>query len=607
MNGKEYDIPKSKKGVLVGAKGLLLIFFSFFMVMFITNLMFHYFCFGYIAFSSLWSNTAEFFAFYFSKMCIPLFIASFVLLTKRQWWTIIVLFLICLWYVANIIYFRANGFFLDFETIGMAGNMSGFWGAVVTYINWKTYIFLFLLLLYCLAYIFFFRKCREERSLKFFVIAILLSIFMFAYDFVLGYGNKRDTYCQNQFQRAVSLGNGTCPYSCLTEPSFVEKGTLLHYFPSYIIYRIVYAISENDRNNYVPHYTLREKQILDSIVNIDSVETQVSVRSNLVLIIVESLESWVIGAVDEKGNPVAPVLSGMVDDSNVLYVSKVRSQVKQGNSGDGQMIVNTGLLPLFSGAACMIYGGGTYPNFAHLYNESIIVDACGNRAWNQPVMTERYGYKSITTASADEDYKNDEETMGLAIAYLDSLTEPYCMQIITYSTHAPFTQVDTKGLFLHKDMPSNLQNYMQSVHYADSCIGLLLKKMESDSLFRNTSLVITGDHTFFKKQMLNEYQSFVQKHTDNYPIPAEESFCPLIVCSPAIKKSMVVNDLCYQMDIFPTILQCIGADDYYWKGFGENLIDSVALNNRRLVEDEASLLSDKMIRSDYFGSYWRKQ
>ena len=349
------------------------------------------------------------------------------------------------------------------------------------------------------------------------------------------------------------------------------------------------------------------RQILDSIVDIDSVETQVSVRSNLVLIIVESLESWVIDAVDEKGNPVAPVLSCRVDDSNVLYVSKVRSQVKQGNSGDGQMIVNTGLLPLFSGAACMIYGGGTYPNFAHLYNESIIVDACGNRAWNQPVMTERYGYKSITTASADEDYKNDEETMGLAIAYLDSLTEPYCMQIITYSTHAPFTQVDTKGLFLHKDMPSNLQNYMQSVHYADSCIGLLLKKMESDSLFRNTSLVITGDHTFFKKQMLNEYQSFVQKHTDNYPIPADESFCPLIVCSPAIKKSMVVNDLCYQMDIFPTILQCIGADVYYWKGFGENLIDSVALNNRRLVEDEASLLSDKMIRSDYFGSYWRKQ
>lgn len=63
---------------------------------------------------------------------------------------------------------------------------------------------------------------------------------------------------------------------------------------------------------------------------------------------------------------------------------------------------------------------------------------------------------------------------------------------------------------------------------------------------------------------------------------------------------MEVYDLCYQMDVYPTIMHCIGADDYYWKGFGVNLIDSVARNKRLIAEEEAYSLSDKIIRCDYF-------
>ena len=580
----------------------LAIFSLFVFSIFVKCLFFHYVCFGYIAFSSLWNNPAEFFAFYFSKISISLFVASFVFLTKRQWWTIVLFALSCLWHIANIIYYRAYGFFLDFETIGMAGNMSGFWGAILTYINWKTYIFIVLLLLYSLLYFIIIQRFDKDSSrikLKCYIATLSLSVVLFTYDFVWGYGNRRDTYCQNQFQRAISMANGTCPYSSLAEPTFVEKGTLLHYFPAYAIYRTVYAKNKKDRDSYMPDYTFREKQLLSCLVNQDCPKTVINVNTNIILVLVESLESWVINSIDEKGNPLTPVLSGLVINDNVLYVPKLKSQVKQGNSADGQMTANTGLLPISAGAACMIYGEGTYPGYAHLYKESVIVDACGNRGWNQPVMSKKYGYKSITTANRKEDFKKDEETMQMAIAYLDSLIEPFCMQIITYSTHAPFTQVYAKGLTLPGDSPSNLYNYMQSVHYADSCIGVLLRTMQMNSSFQNTTLVITGDHTIFKRQMLEEFQSFAQKHS-NYHIPKEESYCPLIIYSPKIRERTVVDELCYQMDIFPTILHCIGAYDYYWKGFGVNLLDSTARHNRQITEDEAYILSDKMIRSDYF-------
>lgn len=57
------------------------------------------------------------------------------------------------------------------------------------------------------------------------------------------------------------------------------------------------------------------------------------------------------------------------------------------------------------------------------------------------------------------------------------------------------------------------------------------------------------------------------------------------------------------MDIYPTILHLIGCDDYYWRGFGVNLLDSAAHHNRPISPDEASVLSDKMIRADYFRDY----
>ena len=47
-------------------------------------------------------------------------------------------------------------------------------------------------------------------------------------------------------------------------------------------------------------------------------------------------------------------------------------------------------------------------------------------------------------------------------------------------------------------------------------------------------------------------------------------------------------------------MHCIGIDDYYLKGFGVCVLDSAALMNRSISENEAYLLSDKMIRDNYF-------
>ena len=151
-------------------------------------------------------------------------------------------------------------------------------------------------------------------------------------------------------------------------------------------------------------------------------------------------------------------------------------------------------------------------------------------------------------------------------------------------------------------MPQAMSDYLNCLHYTDSCIGVLLDSVLNSPLAENTTIVITGDHTIFRDEIgFSDMTRYAQDN--NIDFKAGHTFTPLIIYSPNIEGNINITDTCYQMDIFPTILHLIGADDYYWQGFGVNLLDSVARNNRQITENEAYRLSDLMIRSDYFRHY----
>ena len=54
------------------------------------------------------------------------------------------------------------------------------------------------------------------------------------------------------------------------------------------------------------------------------------------------------------------------------------------------------------------------------------------------------------------------------------------------------------------------------------------------------------------------------------------------------------------MDIYPTILNLIGCENYYWQGLGTNILNTQKLNNRSISPNDASNLSNKLIINNYF-------
>ena len=504
-------------------KSTILFFILYVIAIFTKCIVFHYSCFGYIAFSSLGHAPAEFFSFYASKLFPAVFIASFVFLSKRYWWTIVVSVIIDLWLIANIIYYRANELFINVDAISMIDNMDGFWSSIWLYVNWEC---LFILLTSALvAAVAIIVKGNNNRNRQLWGIsmgfAALFHIInaLCGCDYDMKHALRPNTWPQHKglFIAPRYAADG---YYAGWESWYIEGSSVLQY----AIAEAVYVICRTDANNYETRLSDSDYAIIEKLTT-DSVDYSIVPNSNLLLILVESLESWPIGLSDANHQPIAPNIDDLVR-GKCLYCSKIKSQVLQGTSGDGQMIANTGLLPIQPGAACVLYGTNKFPGFAHLYGNGGVLYP--NNAWNQAIISRAYGYSFSRKPKHSTD--KDEIVFDMLKAHLDTVTTPHCTQAITISMHGPFDRVNVKSLFFDDNFPNTLAKYFNCLHYTDSCIGDFLQKIECDSLFANTTIVITGDHTVFKSSMLREFQPFTEKY--NYPIPKEESYCPLIIYSP---------------------------------------------------------------------------
>ena len=152
------------------------VFILFALVLFLKTMIFHWTCFHSVLISSLWKNPTEFFRFWGGKITPVLFLGSFVFLTKRYGWTVIVHVLTDIWLIANLFYYKANTLFLSVETMKMADNMSGFWDSLLTYMGWDIFIMPILSLVYIGVLLLLHLYHSSKRKYPHFAIALALSL-----------------------------------------------------------------------------------------------------------------------------------------------------------------------------------------------------------------------------------------------------------------------------------------------------------------------------------------------------------------------------------------------------------------------------------------------
>ena len=537
--------------------------------------------------------------FYMAKLLCPILISSILLLTSKKYWvTFCMLFadLLCL---ANIIYFKSYDLFLTIDDVLLVGNMDGAWTSIEAYLDMRLLMFPLSTLLWTALPI----SLKNHNTLNIKIIQWGGVIFLLS---IVGYVNNILIYDYTDACRIAKFSNrpkdipftfkkycrlpflGLAMHS-IDNRTYVYEQSILSYFPSSVIAFV------RDCGKKV-ELTARDVSLVEKLTNSETNNIHIEPTHSVIIILVESLESWVINQCID-GVELTPFLNKLTSSQKVLYCDKIKSQTLAGNSGDGQMIVNSGLLPLKHGAACMSFYSNVYPNIANLYSSSYTINPWPY-IWNQTVMSKRYGYKQLLEPAPNEEWQ-DADVLNESSKVIDNVTSKFCVMAITVSMHSPFNRISNR-LDLSNHTPDLLQKYMECVNYTDKCIEYFVSCQLNDSTRENTTIVITSDHTIFKSAVLTDFVGYATQQ--NLSIAAKENYCPLIVYSPQIDGNVQIDELCYQMDIFPTILHLIGCEDYYWKGFGVNLLDSVARNNRPITEEEAFILSDKIIRANYFST-----
>jgi len=572
-------------------------------------ILFHYFIFSQVLVSSLWKHPIDAIVFYTPKFLIAALFASFVFVTHKHYWTIIISVLIDIWMFAQLIYFNANGLLMDIAIMKMAGNMEGFWSSILALIQPGYFTLLLISVLYCVFY-YFLSINRSTEEKKHWSLFCCIWLMCFGVNACEEYPCWKRCYLDdlNKIKETRKFGKRIEPCFGIghfmpyweirnveaANPNdewklkYAKRTSILHYVGAMIVYdiEVSHMYSGDD----------------DVVVDIDKVNTFLNssktelAKSSIVIILVESFESWVFE------NPTlsaeyAPNLHNFLTQEHVFFCPNVKPEVKYGTSGDGQLITVTGLLPVNSGATTMKYGSHIYPSLFKMYEHSALIDLTPNGSWNQKQMSIQYMIKQEVRS----DHKmTDAEVFQSLEAVLDTIESPYCVLALTGATHLPFDVAgnvyETTDNRLLTDLPSNIADYLRCLRITDKEMKVFLDKVLSEDKYKNTTIVITGDHNVFKSNTWKD----IDRNECSYVLPVDQSFCPLIIYSKQLKNSICRTDTCYQKDIYPTIISLSGGCNF-WKGVGVNLLN--AERTLTTPELECFSVSDAIIRSNYFLQY----
>lgn len=480
---------------------------------------------------------------------------------------------------------------MDHWTFTMIKNMDGFWDSVPMYIQQSDFIyFSFSVLLILTVYLF----NNKSKNFILFAISIILGMLLSICGCLLHCIMR---YRESEKESGVTFSEGAQVYfinpfdntavRCMfgfTTAEYIRDVSIIHGL-LYDIKSLILISFENES------YTLSQEEKLHMNDFLKNDNYIVYPKRCLQIILVESFEGWTIDATTTPN--IYKFLEKYHD--NILFVKKSKSQTKGGTSADGQMIINTGVLPIVSGATCFKYSHNVFPALSELYSISNAVIPTKLDVWNQKSMSDTY---YITN---NIETKTDDKNVFLVYDSLKHIAS-YNL-VVTVSSHNPFTSYGATNskLITDADMPTTMSNYLKSINYMDEQFGTILSQIDTCKYLKESVIAITGDHIIFPTENRKQFNEYCSSNNKDYSVM--DAYCPLIIYSPDIKGPVIIEDVCYQMDIYPTILHLIGCEDYYWKGFGVNLLDSVARKNRPITEDEAFELSDKIIRADYFRTY----
>ena len=296
---------------------------------------------------------------------------------KKKWILVLYLSIINIYFLSIVWYFRNYGTIMPLESYTMIQNLHGIEGSIIQSIKLRDFILILPSIVYC----FFLFYCKK---IKLFSISnnwkyILLSLFI-----IIGITSPYILFQKNNYRFPY--------YAFRTE---IVRGFKQFGITHFWIYQIhtMKGCSKEEKQIAILYMNKNQHKRL-KIINTNN-------KKNLILIIVESLCSWPLN-INVAGQEITPNINKLIKQKGVLYFPYVLPQVKDGRSSDAQLMINTGLLPINTGAVSSLYAQNKYPALAKELKKNYYTTAslvCDDKTyWNQSATSKAYGFDYLGSA-----------------------------------------------------------------------------------------------------------------------------------------------------------------------------------------------------------------
>jgi len=517
-------------------------------------------------------------SFHLMKLSAALFICSAAFFFKNKLWTIPFSFVFDFWIIANQVYLRSNNLCFDGYSSTLIQNLSGYGSGILGLFEWFDPLYVGISVLFSIFVLFFNGKKRRIKS-PVAGIAVLAASIIIGWFGMLSLNRyvDKEVRCMN-------------PFSSKMHEIFFFINDYCHSIslPHLLVYDLadVVRIKTDSMYDVDISFSEEEKSLLGQIFNPAAVADFETYRDTVVILLIESLENWAV-------NPdIMPNTSRFVTQEHVFYAPNLHPQIMAGTSSDGQFIINSGLLPIDRGAVCFTYPHQRYPSIASKADgKAITLIPHPDKVWNQKEMSVAQGYETTVQIGETDDIVFNSVLHAVQSGY-------QVVQSLTVSSHVPFS---VGALYSHLQTPSSMyplmSAYVKCMNYTDEKLDIIFRETCEGGLLHNATVIITGDHTIFYHDVRQRYARYCDREGLDYSV--KDNVCPLIIYSPHIEGNYRNDELCWQMDIYPTVMNLLGNPDKSWKGLGKNLIGRDG-KERCVSVDDAIVLGNKIIRNNIF-------
>ena len=315
---------------------------------------------------------------------------------------------------------------------------------------------------------------------------------------------------------------------------------------------------------------------------------------NVIMFHLESFQQFLI---DYKvdGEEVTPNLNKFYHDQSTLAFNNVYNQVGQGKTADAEMMLETGLFGTASGSAMVNYGTtNTFQAVPGLLGQQGYTSAsfhgAGASFWNRDNTYKSWGYDFFFSKPFYKYAEDESNNYGYGLkdklflketaGYLDQMPQPFYSKIITVSNHYPY-DFDDQNISIKKTNTGSktVDGYVQTARYLDQAFGEFLQYLKDSGLYKDTLLVLYGDHYGISENHPEAIATLLGKDSVNDVDLMNWQKVPFMMHTPGLKG---YEDHTYggEIDIMPTMLHLLGLSTKDNVLFGQ---DMLAKDNKQIV------------------------